>query len=183
MAEMIAKDGKKESPKVDLTPMVDLGFLLITFFMFTTTMNKPKAMEIQMPYTDNELKKEEQSVIKKDVALTILLSKDHRVYYYEGIGDDPTTPPNVQVTYFRDHDGIRDVLIAKKKHVEQLIQQGVLNSTDKMTVIIKPDFNSTADDLIDIIDEMTINEIPLYAIVEITPVDQDFIKATEASNN
>lgn len=182
MAEIVGKSGKKGTPTVDLTPMVDLGFLLITFFMFTTTMNKPKAMEIQMPYTDEQLKIEEQSVIKKDVALTILLSKDHRIYYYEGIGNDPENAPDVQVTYFTANDGIRDVLIKKKQKVESLIQQGVLTATDRPTVIIKPDFNSTTDDLINIIDEMTINAIPLYAIVDITPIDHEFIKKTEESN-
>jgi len=182
MAELEVKGGKKGAPRVDLTPMVDLGFLLITFFVFTTTMNKPKAMEIQMPYTDEKMKVEDQSVIKKDVALTILLSKDHRIYYYEGIGSDPNVPPDVKVTYFNDKDGIRDVLIKKKQAVQNLIQQGVLSATDLPTVIIKPDYNSTTDDLIDIIDEMTINAIPLYAVVDITPVDKEFISKTESSN-
>lgn len=182
MADIQVKGNKKATPRVDLTPMVDLGFLLITFFMFTTTMNKPKAMEIQMPYTDNELQEEDKSVIKKDVALTILLSKDHRIYYYEGIGSDPDQAPVVEVTSFKDSDGIRDVLIRKKEKVQQLISQGVLNSTDLMTVLIKPDYNSTTDDLINIIDEMTINAIPLYAIVDITPVDQEYIQLTEARN-
>ena len=181
MAEIQVKGGKKESPKVDLTPMVDLGFLLITFFVFTTTMNKPKAMEIQMPYTDGK-EIADPTVIKKDVALTILLSKDHRIYYYEGIGNDPTTPPNVEVTGFQDKGGIRNILIEKKKSVQNLISQGVLKAGDLTTVIIKPDNNSTTDDLINIIDEMTINAIPVYAVVDITPVDKEFITVTEEKN-
>ncbi len=181
MAEIEVK-GKKGNPRVDLTPMVDLGFLLITFFMFTTTMSKPKAMEIQMPYKDDKLKDEDKNKIKNDEALTLLLSKDHRIYYYNGIGDDPTNPPKVEVTYFKDKDGLRDVLIQKKKTVQDLISQGVLNAKDKAIVLIKPDETSTTDDLINALDEMTINAIPVYAVVDITPVDKEFISATEAAN-
>jgi len=182
MAEIEVKGGKKHAPRIDLTPMVDLGFLLITFFMLTTTMSKPKAMEIQMPFKDKNLQKEDQNKVKNDEALTVLLSKDHRIYYYHGIGDDPTKPPQVEVTYFKDKDGIRDVLINKKKTVQNLISQGVLNANDKVIVLIKPDVTSTTEDLINILDEMTINAIPVYAVVDITPVDKDFITATEAAN-
>ncbi len=182
MAEIEVKGGKKGAPRVDLTPMVDLGFLLITFFMFTTTMSKPKAMQIQMPFKDSTLTKEDQNKVKKDAALTILLSRDHRVYYYQGIGDDPDIPPDVKVTYFKPEGGIRDVLIEKKKMVNQLIQQGVLTATDKPVIMIKPDSNSTTDDLINILDEMTINAIPIYAVVDITDVDRGFIAATEQAN-
>lgn len=181
MAELQQKGGKP-TPRVDLTPMVDLAFLLITFFMFTTTMSKPKAMQLQMPFDDEELKEEDKNKIKKDEALTVLLSKDHRVYYYEGIGDDPTNPPNVQVTYFKDNEGIRDVIINKKKAISSLISSGVLTPDDKLTVIIKPDVTSTTDDLIDILDEMAINAVPVYAVVDMTDVDKGFITATEAAN-
>jgi len=176
MAELEVKGGKKGSPRVDLTPMVDLGFLLITFFMFTTTMSKPKAMEIQMPYKDSTLKKEDQSEIKAGTALTILLSKDHTIYYYEGIGNDPNNPPQVKPSSFKPNGGIRDVLIEKKQKVRNLINQGVLKATDQTTVIIKPDSTCTTDDLINILDEMTINAIPVYAVVDITSVDQEYIR-------
>ncbi len=181
MAEIEVK-GKKGNPRIDLTPMVDLGFLLLTFFIMTTTMSKPKAMEIQMPFKDEKLQEEDRNKVKNDEALTVLLSKDHRVYYYHGIGDDPANPPKVEVTYFKNEDGIRDVLIQKKKTVNDLISQGVLGAGDKVTVLIKPDENSTTDDLINILDEMTINAIPVYAVVDITSVDRDFIDATEAAN-
>lgn len=184
MAEMEVKGGKKGSPRVDLTPMVDLGFLLITFFMLSTTMVRPKAMDIQMPYTDNALKDKDKSKIKESVALTILLSKNHRVYYYEGMGTDPTKPPDVKLAYFKNaDDGIRQVILNKRKKVRDLISSGELDATDKTTVIIKPDSNSTTKDLIDILDEMTIEAVPIYAVVDITTVDQGFIKKTEQANN
>jgi biopolymer transport protein ExbD len=176
------KKGKKLSTRVDLTPMVDLGFLLITFFMYTTTMSKPKTMQINMPYKDDVVKPEEETKIKESTAMTILLSKDHRIYYYEGIGSDATKPPELKVTYFRSKDGIRDAIIEKKKKVEELRQQGVLSGKDQATLLIKPDENSTYEDMVNILDEMNINDVRVYAIVDITPVDKEFITMTEQAN-
>src|ERR1043165_6461685 len=113
------KKGKKLSTRIDLTPMVDLGFLLITFFMYTTTLAKPKTMEINMPYKDPNMKIEDQNKVKESAAITILLSKSHRIYYYEGIGSDPSKAPDIKVTYFTAK-GIRDVLIDKKKKVAEM---------------------------------------------------------------
>ncbi|MFN9109221.1 MAG: ExbD/TolR family protein, partial [Bacteroidota bacterium] len=76
------KKQKKVAAKVDMTPMVDLGFLLITFFIFTTTMSSPKAFKLNVP--DDTAKDEEQTEAKASGAFTILLSKDNHVYYYEG---------------------------------------------------------------------------------------------------
>lgn len=181
MAEIQVKGGKAP-PRVDLTAMVDLGLLLITFFMFTTTMSKPKAMQLQMPFKDEQLKEEEQNKIKNDEALTLLLGKDHKIWYYEGIGEDPTNPPELKLTTFNDVDGIRDVIIAKKKKVRDLIASGVLSSDDKITVVIKPDENSVTDDLLKVLDEMTINQVPVFAVVDITEIDKEFITKTEAAN-
>jgi biopolymer transport protein ExbD len=176
------KKGKKLSTRIDLTPMVDLGFLLITFFMFTTTLAKPKTMEINMPYKDETLKDEDKNKIKNSVALTILLSKSHRVYYYEGIGDDATHPPELKVTYFSQKNGIRDVIINKKKIVDDMKRAGTLTAKDETTVLIKPDTTSTYSDLVNMLDEMTINGIKVYAIIDISEVDRGFISATEAAN-
>lgn len=174
------KKGKKLSTRIDLTPMVDLGFLLITFFMYTTTLAKPKTMQINMPYKDPQIK--DSTKIKNSTALTILLSKNHRVYYYEGIGDDPTNPPKVEVTGFKAKGGIRDEIISKIKAVNTLKQQGVLTAKDEATVLIKPDSTSTYSDLVNILDEMNINDVKTYAIVDISPVDQGFILATEQAS-
>lgn len=176
------KKGKKLSTRVDLTPMVDLGFLLITFFMLTTTLNKPKTMEINMPYKDENIQEEDETKIKESTALTILLSKKHRVYYYEGMATDPETPPDVKVTGFKVDKGIRDVIIDKNKRVNDLKRSGQLTEKDKTTILIKPDTSSTYEDLVNILDEMAINDIRVYAIVDITDVDREFITATEQAN-
>lgn len=176
------KKGKKLSTRIDLTPMVDLGFLLITFFMYTTTLAKPKTMEINMPYKDPNMKEEEKNKIKESVALTILLSKNHRIYYYEGMATDPTKPPDMKATTFSQKNGIRDEIIAKKKMVDGLKASGALGPKDETTVLIKPDTTSTYGDLVNMLDEMNINNIKVYAIIDISDVDQDFIKATEQAS-
>lgn len=176
------KKGKKLSTRVDLTPMVDLGFLLITFFMYTTTMSKPKTMEINMPYKDEKLEEKDQSKVKASTAMTILLSKNHRIYYYEGLGDDASKPPELKVTSFVAEKGIREAIIEKKKRIEELRQSGALSGKDQLTILIKPDDNSTYDDLVNILDEMNINDVRIYAIVDISPVDKEFIQLTEQAN-
>jgi biopolymer transport protein ExbD len=176
------KKGKKLSTRIDLTPMVDLGFLLITFFMYTTTLAKPKTMEINMPYKDPNMKIEDQNKIKESVALTVMLSKSHRIYYYEGIGSDPNKSPDIKITYFTPKKGIRDEIIAKKKAVDAMKASGQLGPKDETTILIKPDTTSTYSDLVNMLDEMNINEIRVYAIVDITDLEQGWIKATEDAN-
>jgi biopolymer transport protein ExbD len=177
------KKGKKLSTRVDLTPMVDLGFLLITFFMYTTTLAKPKTMEINMPYKDPNMKEEQKSKVKSSTALTILLSKNHEVYTYEGIGDDPTKPPELKpISIARNTVALRNAIIAKKQNVEQLKQSGALGPTDQITVLIKPDTTATYKDVVDVFDEMTINDVKVYAKVDITDQDREFIHKTEEAN-
>jgi biopolymer transport protein ExbD len=159
------KKAKKLSTRVDMTPMVDLGFLLITFFIFTSTMSSPAAMQLFMPKDTD--KKEEQNKAKESGALTILLGKADQVYYYEGqLAPDGS---NFKSTNFK---GIRDVLIDKKRKT----------SVDDLVVVIKPNEEATYKNTVDILDEMAINEIKRFALVDITPNESEPLKATEARN-
>jgi biopolymer transport protein ExbD len=177
------KKGKKLSTRIDLTPMVDLGFLLITFFMYTTSLAKPKTLQINMPYKDDKLQEKDKSEVKESAALTILISKDHRLYTYEGIGSDPTHPPALNpVSIVNGSDKLRKVLIAKNEKVAAMKANGSLTPKDNTTVLIKPDVTSTYKDLVDVLDEMTINDIKVYAVVDITPQDKEFITLTEQAN-
>lgn len=156
------KKGKKLSTRVDLTPMVDLGFLLITFFIFTTTMTQPTALQLFLP-KDTE-KPEEQNKVKASGALTLMLGKVDKVYYYEG--DDPT---KIQFSNFKE---IRDVILKKKK------------STDPkdFVVVIKPTVDATYKNTVDALDEMTINDVKRFAMVDISPVEYQIVQATEQAN-
>jgi biopolymer transport protein ExbD len=177
MAEMEAKSGggqkkgpgvkkqKKLSTRVDLTPMVDLGFLLITFFIFTTTMSQPTAMQLFLPKDTD--KPEEQNKVKASGALTLMLGNNDVVYYYEG--ELLPDGSNFKTTTFKE---VRNVIMDKKR------------STDPkdFMVVIKPDDDATYKNTVDILDEMTINDVKRYAMVDIAPVEIQLIKATEQAS-
>jgi biopolymer transport protein ExbD len=158
------KKAKKMSTKVDMTPMVDLGFLLITFFIFTTTMSQPTAMNLFMPKDVD--KPEEQNKVKESGAFTIMLGKDDVVYFYEGM--DPAAEGNFRTATFKT---IRDEIIRKKKST----------NPEDLVMIIKPTPDATYKNTVDILDEMTINEIKRYAMVDISPVEYQLVKITEAA--
>src|SRR5512138_1445690 len=104
------KKAKKLSTRIDMTPMVDLGFLLITFFIFTTTMSSPTTLKLNVP-KDTE-KEEEQNKAKESGALTIMLGKGNNVYYYEGqLAPDGS---NFKTATFST---IRDEIISKRNDV------------------------------------------------------------------
>ena len=145
---------KKTSTRIDMTPMVDLAFLLLTFFVMTTTLNKPQTMEITMPEEDE---KEPPKVNEKHV-LTLIMGKNDKIYYYIGITD-----PEVKVTNF-SNTGIRKLLLENKRDIPKLI------------VLIKSLDESKYKNMVDILDEMAINSIQRYAIVDVTPVDKELIK-------
>lgn len=155
------KKAKKLSTRVDLTPMVDLGFLLITFFIFTTTMSQPTAMRLALP--DDKVKPEDQNKIKQSGALTLLLGKDNNVFYYEG--ELLPDASNFKSSNFKD---IRNVIIEKKRSADT-----------NLVVVIKPNNESNYKNFIDILDEMSINVVKRYAVVDISTVEEDLIKRTE----
>ena len=156
------KKGKKLSTRVDLTPMVDLGFLLITFFIFTTTMSQPTAMRMFLP---KDVKNpEEQNKVKNSAVITLMLGKDDKIYYYEG--DDPTKM--LQTTFKK----VRDIVIDKKRRTDP----------KDFVVVLKPTPDATYKNTVNILDEMTIDEVKRYAMVDISPVEYDLIKKTEAAN-
>jgi len=171
------KKAKKLSTRVDMTPMVDLGFLLITFFIFTTTMSTPSTMKLFMPKDEKD--KNKQTEVKESGALTIMLGKNNGVYYYEGqLKEDGS---NFKSSTFKE---IRDVIINKKKDV---IERGKALGYPKDTldkdfvVVIKPNSEATYKNTVDMLDEMTINQVHRFALIDITPDENMLIKATEAS--
>jgi len=187
------KKAKKLSTRVDMTPMVDLGFLLITFFVFTATMSSPTTLDLNMP---KDIKKQEdQTEVKESSVLTIMLGKADQVYYYEGKLVVDATGNNFKQTMFK---GIRDIIVNKKKEVMDRYYQSpnpeceakakaegkpVSNCADKdFVVIIKPSDDATYRNTVDILDEMTINQVRTYAMVKIADVEYELIKKTEESN-
>lgn len=159
------KKQKKMSTRIDMTPMVDLGFLLITFFIFTSTMSTPATMDLFMPKDTD--KDEEQNKAKESGALTVMMSKDNHVYYYEGqLLPDAS---NFKTTNFDPESGIRKVIMDKKRNT----------NAEDLVIVIKPGKEATYKNTVDILDEMTINEVKRFALVDITEVEEQLIAATE----
>jgi biopolymer transport protein ExbD len=146
---------KKASTRVDLTAMVDLAFLLITFFMLTTTLAKPKAMDLAMP--DKDEKTKDQLPIAASRSLTLLLGSDNKLEWY--LGEPGKSAPTVD-NYSKD--GLRKTLIDKGKEVQA--------ATGKfMFVVIKPSDRSNYKNMVDVLDEINITNVQGYGIVDITP--------------
>ena len=154
MAEVVT--GKKGAPRVDMTPMVDLGFLLITFFMLTTTMSQQAGMDIQMPFDDGTQTK--NTPVKESNALTIILGKNNKVFYYQGLDN-----PQLLVTNYTPK-GIRKVLLDKKEEIGP-----------KMFVLIKPLPKASYQNIVDILDELAITAVPSYSLTKITQEDKDLV--------
>jgi len=154
------KDGKvrskKTSTRIDMTPMVDLAFLLLTFFILTTTLSKPQTMEITMP--EKPKPGDEQPEVNEKKVLTLVLGENDKVYWYIGI-----TNPEVKRADF-SKDGIRKVLMEKNGEIRDMI------------VLIKALDESKYKNLVDALDEMTISNIKRYAIVDVTTVDKELVK-------
>ena len=153
------KRAKRQSTKIDMTPLVDLAALLITFFMLTTTFNKPQTMEINMPVKD--VPEEEQIALKASNALTIILGKNDKLYYYFGLAED--NPEVLESSYAAD--GIRKVLTSSR-----------VKSNDKMTVLVKPMEESRYKNMVDILDELKITDTKKFAMVDIADADKKLVQ-------
>jgi biopolymer transport protein ExbD len=169
--------GKKMSTRVDLTPMVDLGFLLITFFMLTTTLAKPQIMPVVMP--EKDVDKEDLVETKESQVLTLLLGGGDKVYYYEGITDAKLDSTDYSA------EGLRKVILSKKdkvnaqfgeKEVDDPKNPGGKKNISKMNVIIKPTKDAVYKNLVDAFDEMKICNVALYVLLDISKQEEDFIK-------
>lgn len=196
------KRAKKQSTRIDMTPMVDLGFLLLTFFILTTTFNKPQAMQITMPKKDPNLTIDEQSKVPAEHTLNVLISKDNSIYYYFGMADPSkgALPALTKTNY--GPNGLRKVLIAEnnKRHnafnyIEDLkkqVAEGTLHKdsltprknaffTDKarkisiLVVLLKPDKDAKYKNIVDALDEMAICNVGTYALLESNEIEDQMI--------
>jgi biopolymer transport protein ExbD len=169
MAELNTGDGgggkggkvrsKKQNSKVDLTAMVDLAFLLITFFMLTTTLSKPQSMSLGLPDKDDDpTKKTEDMKVDERRTMTVMMGENNKLVYYMGLLDTPIAGPK-DIAYGKD--GIRKELLARKKSVVEITG----DKAKGIIVIIKPGKKSNYKNLVDILDEMAITGVATYAIV------------------
>ncbi|MCX6290933.1 MAG: biopolymer transporter ExbD [Bacteroidetes bacterium] len=194
---------KKSSTHIDMTPMVDLAFLLLTFFMLTTTFSKPKTMDITMPMKKDEIKEEERTKVPASQTLSILLTGKNRIIWYMGM-DDPAQTPQTNIADFslNGTNSIHKVLLEKNQlvfnevqAVKDSVSKGLIkNDRDEikrhiaavkvterkgLIVLIKPDDKSKYKNLVDILDEMLVCNVARYAIVDVSPNELELIKNTQ----
>lgn len=170
MAEMETKQSKKnkagmrlvkKNTRVDLTPMVDLGFLLITFFVFTTTMAKPKAMGIVYPKESNQ-----PSPLCESCVLTVIPAANNKLYYYEGMLQNSN---GLSETSF-NAEGLRQLLLTKKEAVKS-----IRGNADELSLIIRPADESTYKNFVDVLDEINITGVKRYFIDDITAPEKQLL--------
>lgn len=155
---------KKHSLKVDMTPMVDLGFLLISFFVITAELSKPRAMNLYMPHDG------EPTPTKESTAISILAGADNRLFYYYGEEKDAGEKnPVVEVSWDRK-TGLGKILTDKQMQLDVM-----KTGRDQMVVIIKPGKAATYKNVVDILDEMAIHQITRYALVKPGEKDSLFL--------
>lgn len=150
---------KKQDPFVDLTAMVDLAFLLITFFMLTTSLTKPQSMNLAMP---DKSKEAEDTNVAESRTITLLLGTNDQLVWYAGQFDKMLGEPEV-ISYGRE--GLRALLLYKQQ-----------TTPDGAIVIIKPSPRSTYKNVVDALDEMVITGIGSYAIADIDEDELELLR-------
>jgi len=189
------KRAKKHSTRIDMTPMVDLAFLLLTFFVLTATFSKPKSMELTFP--DTSIPDPDPKPIKNGI--TFLLSKDNRIFYYEGEFkpvDDPVKGPKTTLSELNfSKESLRKYLLDKNKTMQEQIvalksqfeKDQLADTTYKrkvrqvkadpksFTYLIKTDDKATFKNVIDIIDELNYNAVGKYVMVDILKPELDLV--------
>ena len=153
---------KKQSTRVDMTPMVDLGFLLITFFMFTTTFSKPNVMDLGLPAKpDPNAPKPPPTEIDLSNSVTLLLGKDNRIFWHQqdqaGLNDQTL----IETTL--DREGIREIIKQAKTRAKK---------KELFTVIIKPTDDAVYKNFVDILDEMAITQSERYGVTDLKPYEK-----------
>ncbi len=168
------KHGRPASPRVDLTPMVDLGFLLITFFMYTTSLARPSVMELQTPDRQPQT---EGPQIPAESSLILIPAAGDRVAYYKGLQS-----PEDSLAWCRiDGDnGLRSLLQKEQSRVRQL-PASFSKAAHELHVLIKPDTSADFEDVVRVLDEMSISAVPHSTLMQISPAESEALKKFQAA--
>ncbi|OIQ22503.1 MAG: biopolymer transporter ExbD [Flavobacterium sp. MedPE-SWcel] len=156
---------KKSNPGVDLTAMVDLAFLLITFFMLTTSLSKPQSMPLAMPDKTEDINDEPSMPIDESRLMTILIGKDNALLWYVGKFEETKIEPTESEF---GKDGIRKVLLEQIARAKAYVKRDGGKPDEHLIVNIKASDKSKYKNLVDVLDEMAITHPQLYAIGDIT---------------
>lgn len=193
------KRAKKQSTQVDMTPLVDLAFLLLTFFVLTSTFSKPKVLRMIFP---EKLEKDNPNVKPPEVknGLTILLTENDQIYYYNGALNKETEMIRTDYT----KKGLRSILVERNaplidKLKKLQIELGKANENDtatknrvereakeaqiasKLVVLVKHSKDATYENVIDVVDEFLITQVAKYFVVDegLDPMEEELIENLE----
>ena len=160
---------KKLSTRVDLTPMVDLGFLLITFFIFTTTMSEPRVTDLFMP---DDTKPVPPQTVGNSSALTVMPIAGNRIFYYHGEIQEALKTGTFGITSYSVKDGLGQIIRDKQVAMDRAKP----GSRKDLTLMIKPHGESNYQNVVDVLDEVQINGLKHYALMDITNDEKEMIK-------
>jgi len=156
---------------IDMTPMVDLGFLLITFFVFTTTISTPTVTDLYMP-GDKPVTVLPQ--LSNSLALTLILDDNNKIYYYHGDFNDAIKSNEIFETNYSTYSDIGKIIRQKQKDIDA--SGKFVEGRKGLMMLIKPTSKSVYKDVVDAMDEAVINDVKKYAIVEPGAAEINYIK-------
>jgi len=162
---------QKHVIRIDMTPMVDLGFLLITFFVFTTTMSTPKVTDLFMPKDDSI----HTQPLPNSLALSLLLDDNNKVYYYNGDFKEAANANKIYETNYSTLGGIGRIIRQKQKDIDA--SGKFADGRKGLMLLIKPTSGSVYRNVIDALDEAVINDVRKYAIIEPASEEINYIAA------
>ena len=154
---------KRHALRIDMTPMVDLGFLLVSFFVFTSELSRPVETELYMPKDGKPMP------VGRSTTLTVLLAKDNRIFYYEGNWDQL----QVHSTNYHIQSGIGAIIRQKQLQLDKHPVNG--EGRTGLMLIIKPGREATYKNIIDALDETAINKVNKYVITSCTEEEMAYL--------
>lgn len=159
---------KKSDLGIDMTPMVDLGFLLICFFVFTTSINEPKVTDLFMPADGPS------TLFKKSSSLTVLIGADEKIFCYDGLWNEAVATNTVLKTNYSMADGLCNIIRMKQKMMNAVKGSGA--GRNELMLIIKANTDASYKRLMNVLDEVLINDVRHYAVIDPTPEENGYLK-------
>lgn len=161
----------KANLRIDMTPMVDLGFLLIAFFVMTTEMSKPAVTKLVMPKEDPNAP---PITAGESTTLTVVAAGNNRLYYYEGMLDKALADNKIVETGFSVKEGLGKIIRNKQAFLDKM--HITPKGRGDLMVLIKATADASYDNVINLLDEMMINGVKKYALVKVERAETDWIK-------
>lgn len=162
-----SRRAKRLSTKIDLTPMVDLGFLLITFFILTKELQEPKSMTLLLPAPGTGTEAGESTV------LTVIPIDEQRIFFYHGDFARSVETNAYGITAYDEKTGIGKLINDKKLSMASSKKVKV----EDFILIIKPTQQSKLGNIVNVLDEVRIYDLKHYAFVDIDPIEEKFLKS------